>query len=328
MKVASPAVGRVIIAETEFLRVVYLDNGGRDLFVTFGNLQTKAAGDSFWGDRFFNGRGLSSLGLMPKGPTWFPAADTLAVLGQIRPVLAQYERIIGYGHSKGGYAALKYSAALGSRITIACAPQSSIAPQDVGHFDERYQAHYRPDLHDNMRITASDMAGRCIVAFDPLFPVDARHVALIERERPLYRLLLPMFGHDIMNGFVQGGSAGEVLDILCQDDDTAYLRARQLLRRRRFSQPHYVRRSSYLSNRRGLYEFSLAMSRRAVELMPRSGEYHLHLVRPLLNRGDVTGALRAFETGLALPDNSLAYKRMVEVCGQLLDRRLQLAPAC
>lgn len=190
-----------IIFEDDHIRAIYLKGTSNTLVVSFGDLITRAKGTLINAEKSLSKYDYAVIGVMPKQKSWFPAESMQALMLELAPILQQFQRIVGYGGSMGGYAAIKYSKLLGLSRVIAMVPQYSIDPEEVE--DRRYSDFYDIDLHTDMRIQAQDLATDCeyIVIYDPYFDHDREHYLKIQAVIPasaLHTLHLPYTGHDVI----------------------------------------------------------------------------------------------------------------------------------
>lgn len=163
----------MIVFSDENLEVIYRAGSSPYLLVTFNEMEMKANGSRFWGQRFCEKADISVLGFISRRPNWFPAASIVKGVESVTPILrAAPERIL-YGHSQGGYAALRYRRRFDATVAIAFCPQVSINPKAVP-FDNRFVRHFSPELHANMGIAPDHAAGRAYLFFDPFHAVDRR----------------------------------------------------------------------------------------------------------------------------------------------------------
>ena len=186
-----------IIFEDEHIRAIYLEGTTETLVLSFGDLITRAKGTSINAEKSLMKYDYSMVGIMPKQKSWFPAASMSALLEFLTPILQKYQRIVGYGGSMGGYAAIKYSKPLKMNRVVAMVPQYSINPEDVE--DKRYTDFYDADLNADMQIQAQDINPECeyIIVYDPYFEHDKEHYLKIKPLIPqLHTLHLPYTGHD------------------------------------------------------------------------------------------------------------------------------------
>ncbi|MGI4799356.1 MAG: tetratricopeptide repeat protein, partial [Janthinobacterium lividum] len=120
---------------------------------------------------------------------WYPASEMRKAAEIIRPLLAGFAQVIGYGSMMGGYGTLKHSRLLGLTHVLSFAPQWSIAPHDVGAWDQRFVGEYRHDLNAEVRIEAGDVLPAPIIVYDPYLEPDRQHVERIVAACPGARLV-------------------------------------------------------------------------------------------------------------------------------------------
>ena len=212
--------------------VVRREEGRSDwTLVTFNEISMVAAGGRYWAQSFARRNGLRALGFVTKAPNWFPTSATLGSITDIAPVLAEAHPRVLYGHSMGGYAAIKFSAALDAETVIAFCPQHSIEPA----LTERFTAHaafYSP-LNEGMRITREDMGGRIFLFYDPCCETDRFHVSRIPSFDGLTLIPLRHTGHDTIRCFASSRIALALIGA-CRAADMAGLRRLAATQRRRF----------------------------------------------------------------------------------------------
>ncbi|WP_139850722.1 hypothetical protein [Acinetobacter pullicarnis] len=190
-----------IIFEDDHIRAIYLKGTSKTLVISFGDLITRAKGTLINAEKSLIKYDYAVIGIMPKQKSWFPADSMQALMLELAPILQQFQRIVGYGGSMGGYAAIKYSKLLGLKRVVAMVPQYSIDPEEVE--DRRYSDFYDIDLHADMRIQTQDLASDCeyIIIYDPYFDHDREHYLKIQAVIPasaLHTLHLPYTGHDVI----------------------------------------------------------------------------------------------------------------------------------
>lgn len=99
--------GHMRVFSDENLEVIYRAGASPYLLITFNEMEMKANGSRFWGQRFCEKAEISALGFISRRPNWFPAASVVKAVEAAATILhAAPERIL-YGHSQGGYAALR-----------------------------------------------------------------------------------------------------------------------------------------------------------------------------------------------------------------------------
>lgn len=215
---------RMLVFSDENLEVIHRPGSSPYLLVTFNEMEMKANGSRFWGQRFCEKAGISALGFISRRPNWFPAASVVKAVEAAAPILAAAPERILYGHSQGGYAALRYRRRFNATVAIAFCPQVSIDPKAVP-FDGRFARHFSPDLHAHMGIAPDQAAGRAYLFFDPFHAVDRRHAVHIATLQKGTQLVpVHMTGHGTVRAFTGTARALSLIDA-CRKDDLPGLRA-------------------------------------------------------------------------------------------------------
>lgn len=188
-----------IIFEDDHIRAIYLKGTSKTLVISFGDLISRAKGLSINAEKSLSKYEYAVVGIMPKQKSWFPKHSMQALMAHLTPILADYQAIVAYGGSMGGYAALKYAKALQATRVVAMVPQYSIDPALV--VDDRYHEFFDPELHQQMQIDAADASDTAeyIVIYDPYYAQDREHYLKIAVAIPqLHTLHLPYTGHDVI----------------------------------------------------------------------------------------------------------------------------------
>lgn len=184
----------------------------------------QANGSRYWGQRFCEKADITALGFISRRPNWFPAASMAKASVAVAPILRRASERILYGHSQGGYAALRYRRLLDADVAIAFCPQISIDPRTVP-FDGRFARHFAPSLHEEMEIAPEHAAGRAYLFYDPFHAVDRQHAERIAVLQQRTRLVpVHMTGHGTVRAFA-GTARGLLLVEACRADDVPGLGA-------------------------------------------------------------------------------------------------------
>ncbi len=165
-----------LIYDDAYIQVLHSPGTMPYALATFNNMNQIANGRDFWGRTMTAKHGIECFGFVTKGPNWFPATS----MARAAAAIATDRPIINYGHSMGGYAALKYSRLMGVAGVVASAPQATIDPAaDIE--DRRYIGNYDAILNAGMGIIRGDTAGRVLLAYDPTFRPDRLHAEWVMR---------------------------------------------------------------------------------------------------------------------------------------------------
>ena len=165
-----------VVFEDQHLQVLHKAGNMPFAVATFDTRDGRADGQTFWAQSLSDKYGVECFGFVPKAPNWYPTSSIRATAIAILPMRCR--PLIGYGHSMGGYACLKYSALLDLAGVVSSGPQITIDPSESGS-DIRYIHHFNAALNGDMRIRANDLNGRLVVAYDPVFKFDRLHVEAI-----------------------------------------------------------------------------------------------------------------------------------------------------
>lgn len=224
----------MLIYSDENLEVVHRPGSSTYVLATFNEMEMQANGSRFWGQRFCEKADITALGFISRRPNWFPAESMAKASVAAAPILRLASERILYGHSQGGYAALRYRRLLDADVAIAFCPQISIDPRTVP-FDGRFKSHFTPSLHEDMEIAPLHAAGRAYVFHDPFHAVDREHAQRIAALQEGTRLVpVHMTGHGTVRAFA-GTARGLTLIEVCRADDLAGLNA--LVRAARVGDP-------------------------------------------------------------------------------------------
>lgn len=183
----------VFRSENIVARAVKCDDVSRWV-ITFDNY---GIGHGFDRDGFSQGflseQGLSSVHIMGRREDWYQYPDMMDSVAAVRKYLAEAERIITYGSSMGGYAALRFADALGADAALALSPQYSIDPAKVP-FETRWLQDARRIVWRPEHEPALPFKARAVVVYDPM-TIDRRHIDLISEEIAVQPIPVRYSGH-------------------------------------------------------------------------------------------------------------------------------------
>lgn len=150
-----------------------------------------------WGQPFLLKRGHSVLGVKRQWADWYRGAELhRAFRGfQARGLFRTFEKVVFYGPSMGGYAALAFASCAPGCTVIAMNPQSTLAP-DLCWFDQRFAGdragRWSGDFVDGA--LEARAAARVYVCYDPYQVKDRLHAQRLDPAN-LVKLRLPFVGH-------------------------------------------------------------------------------------------------------------------------------------
>jgi hypothetical protein len=189
---------------------LYVPRSKKTLVVTFDNLDiamNKRDDRRPWGYSFIEKQGWSMLAALAGGWTWYREKwveqefDRLAAEG----FFAQFERVVFYGASMGGYAAAAFCAACPGADVVIISPQSTL-DKAIVPWESRYKVAWDRDFSGKYgdAAVASQSARRVSILYDPYEPLDSGHVARFTGAN-VVKLRTPMLGHRLGSSLSQMG---------------------------------------------------------------------------------------------------------------------------
>lgn len=230
---------------------------------------------------------------------WFQVAETEEAMAVIARIAAGYRRVVTYGSSMGGYAAISCSGVIGAHAAIAISPQSTVDPDkvpwetrwvdDAAMIRERY-GFRRDDLTQLV-----NPATEVYVVADPWDP-DARHARAIRNAVPQTKWLMAHgCGHSAAGGLVEYKMLGRFATDMMQGGDV--LQWRNELRAARRTSPRYWSALSGRAAARGKHGYALARkaAQMSIEHDP-TAELRLRRAAGIyVKTGDNAGALQILD---------------------------------
>ena len=214
------------------------------LVVTFDNLDitmTKRTDRRPWGYQFIKDQDWSMLGVLAGGWTWYREPWVYDQFDQLKRdgFFKQFQRVVFYGASMGGYAACAFSSAAPGCDVVAISPQSTV-DKSVVPWETRYKAVWGRDFSGPYGDAAevSKTAGKVSILYDPYELLDAQHAARFSHQNVTH-LRAPLLGHRLGSSLHQMGILSPII-LGALDGSLTTQQYYQLLRARR-SFPRYQR---------------------------------------------------------------------------------------
>lgn len=189
----------MLLFENEFYRLHHYQVESEYCVVTF---------DSFDGvgrekDNFFFREpakkiGIEVLGVVAKTNCWYRREEFDQILLILKEKIPKHKKILLFGASMGGYAAIKYSRILNADYVLALAPQFTLDYSERGYssfYDQFYQDYMR-----GMAIRKTDIQGKIYILYDPSKEhEDKENFELIKKElKDVTGIKIFYSGHVIM----------------------------------------------------------------------------------------------------------------------------------
>lgn len=284
---------------------------GTDLtrwIVTFDNYGLGPGFDrEGFGEAFLKAHGISAIHVMGCKDDWYQYPEMSEACASVRAAVAGAERVMAYGSSMGGYAALRFAQAAGANAVLALSPQYSIQrehiPQETRWQEDAERIAWQDFSHQPIQ-TGADT----IVVLDSKGP-DRWQGVKIAQDPNVAIIDLPHTSHPVSTYLSEVGLLTPlVLTALNGDLDPAWLR--QESRRRSRTSGIYL---ALLARAQPAWraKTGLALARRAVELSPHDPGTLSALALMLTNTGRLEEAIalhdRLLDMTGRLPDYLIPY---------------------
>jgi tetratricopeptide (TPR) repeat protein len=281
---------------------------GEDCVVTFDSYTDDPDLDRpAFGESAFAQAGIPTIHVVNRRNAWYQEPEWREMVAAVAAATAPYRRVLAYGSSMGGYAALRFGKMIGATSALAISPQYSLHPGKAD-FDRRWAKtvrgnRWQPELAGPL---PADLPA--VIVYDPAHALDHCHVDLIAREMPVNRIALPFSGHPSAGYLAECGLLRPlVLGVLAGETDfTALTEAAR--RYRRNSASYFVALACSAGRRNP--ERGVAFARRALDLNPTMHFTWVTLAEQLRFAGRTEEAFAALERAVVLTEDHPAMLRV------------------
>lgn len=245
--------------------------------------------------------------VIPRANDWYQHPEMPAAARLVSEIAAGYQRVVAYGSSMGGYAAIRFGRAVGASLALALSPQFSIDPAVVP-FETRWAGDSKRLDFALERRWEPAFVERSYIIFDPYTP-DRRHVELFAGRSEIVAIEIPDGGHPCTGFLVELGLLQQaVLAVLDATLDADWLKREARALRKQSAQFYLA-----LSMRARPLSWQLAFARRAAQIRP---DQFICLIRygmVLLKLSERAAAERLFERAYLLaPGNPMMLHALAE----------------
>jgi hypothetical protein len=306
--------GPVLVHDGRHAQVLHFPGTSDITLITFAVMYARADGRNAFASKLADRHGFDIIGIVPKGPNWYPAAEMAVIAPMVR---ARLDRpALAYGASMGGYGALRYGRACGAQAALAFSPQAHIDPGVTGAGDPRYGRHHDPALHADMTIRAAHLPDRAFALFDPDVDPDLAQASLLPRS--VAWVPLRHMGHKSA-GAIVGSAVARAAFAAAMAGDAATL-GRVLMRNARKA-PIFHANLSLAATARGHAGWGLSIAERAEGTFGAVSELVTARATALAALGRTMQAAEAHESLIArfphVPKFYTALARLHEETGNL-----------
>ena len=292
--------------------------GGACCVVTFDSFTDHRTLDRpGFGETFFRINGIDAVHVIPRENAWYHYPEMADAMAAVKAATRGYDRVLTYGSSMGAYAAIRFAGLAGANAVLALSPQFSIAPATVP-WEVRWTEHGRRFDPRWERSLALPKIPEAWVLFDPT-DKDIRHIAALARGLAFQAIRMPHAGHPVTGCLAEMGLLHGLVTGLCRGDvDMAQFQATLLEKLPRSSQ-HLTNRAKKLPRWR--HQQRLAMMRQAVTVAPQDPSVYRCLGIELRKARLYDESLAMHRKGLELlpnhPNLMLEYSFTLAASGDL-----------
>ena len=295
------AAPRELFRSGELLVRAVTGFGGPVCYVTFDSYtDNRTLERPGFGEPYFEGRGIDAVHVLSRDNRWYQHVDLDEALHAAAAAIGDYARVIAYGSSMGGFAALRYGRTCGATVGLALSPQYHVDPE-LTPFDRRWaedvaRIAFRADNH----LPALPFQ---YVAYDPLDREDRRHFELLAARSRTIGLPVPHGGHPVGSYLAETDMLRALLEGVEEATLDPHAFARELRHRRRRSGQYFFVLAKRMPEHRPRQKIALA--RLAVETQPDNPHYRNQLGAALDAIGEFDAALVEHERASAMPNASM-----------------------
>ena len=307
----SRAQGEVLF-DAPGLRATLRDVGAPDrpLVITFDSLNTDLRLDRpGFAEGWLAQAGYDAVHVVSTRNGWYQDADMPALLRAARERIGARGRVVTYGSSMGGYAAVRLAGRVGAQAAVALSPQFSIDPA-AAPWETRWTEYALGLTFDEHDEAAGGGPGQVFLVYDPANR-DRLHAREIARRHPVVDVPLPHAGHPAGTFLAEAGLLSETVRAMIEDRfDIRRFRAQVRDGRRRSGVYHHRLAVAQPPRRAAL---ALRLAGEAARLSPATATYQAALGEQLHRAGDLSGAEAALRRAYRLdPDEPGARLRLAE----------------
>ena len=290
-----------------------------------------------FGEDFFRSRSMDAIHILSRENDWYQYAETEAAMATVHAATRGHARVITYGSSMGGYAAIRLAGLVGAHCALAMSPQYSIDPK-VAPFERRWHEPSRRFAPVWERRLPFPVLDEAYVVYDPM-DSDGRHAELLKTKFKFTPVPLKQAGHTVVGYLHEIGLLQSTVLSVCDGTfDAAGLIAEAWPRRGQSPQhflavaqqtadptqriavlqeavrvaPHHGGCLSMLAmelSHAGRFDESLALHRQAVALHPTSPGVLVLYSFALEQSGNLAEALAVMENVATLTNGASLYAK-------------------
>jgi hypothetical protein len=253
--------------------------GSAQLFVCFSSYtETPTVDRAGFGENYFINKNIDAIHVITRNNLWYQYPEWQQALSVIQTVASGYNRVVAYGSSMGGYAALRFGGTCGAHAGIAISPQFSIDPA-IAPFEHRWRERTLIDF----RGEEVDSLQERYIIYDPRDD-DRKHYDLFAATGSVIGIKVPYAGHPA-GAYLEETKMLSPIVMAVGDRTLDAKGAERMLRQRRRDSASYL--STVASTLRAHHSsWKISYARRAVEISPNGLFYKCILAQALAQAGE------------------------------------------
>ena len=320
------------IFATPNLMVRYVGGFSTDkLVITFYHYaNARSTNVSGFGEEFFLRRNIDAVHFIPAQNNWYQYDELPHAAALVRKIAEQYRKVVTYGSSMGGYAAIRFGRAVGASEALALSPQFSIDPL-VTPFEQRWAPHSARISFALERSWREQFVPRAYVVYDP-YDRDRRHVEMFRGETAVIDIRVLNGGHPTIWLLADLGLLEAIIfDVLHDQLDPKAIQQSVRAARGRAPRFYFLLAQKSHPNRR-----RLRLAQRAHEMAPGNSSFQMGYALALAGVGRQEDAMRV---GRRLGDCPIGahvlylatflyeWLREFEAAAEIMHRLIELDPS-
>ncbi|WP_373506232.1 hypothetical protein [Aestuariivirga sp.] len=260
-------VKRKQLFDDPHLSAEYFPAQGQTLVITFSSFSGNREIPSRFGFPFLITKGIPAIYIVAKQNHWWQVEGLVGMCATIRRYSKQFDRVVAYGSSMGGYGALLTADAVGATHVLAVSPQTVIGNPDFP-LKENWAAFIaqRPILRDDVRNRLGG-AREVMVLYDPALQRDLLHFEHIAGLPAVRGFPTPFASHKILRSLQEMGILSQVIVSLLRGE-VDHREYRALVRAGRHRSPSYLKHLALNCDRRNHPRWSEAVRQKLAALSP------------------------------------------------------------
>jgi tetratricopeptide (TPR) repeat protein len=282
--------------------------GSKTCIVTFDSYSDDRYLDrQGFGEDFFRSQSVDAIHFISRENDWYQYAETPVAAAAVAELVKGYERVVAYGSSMGGYAAIRFGGMAGATVALAISPQFSIDPR-TARFERRWKYDSNRIDFSLERTLRAPFVETAYIVYDPL-DADRRHADLFRRRTSVIDVRLPNVGHPATGAIAEAGLISDlVIDVANDRLDVEEMTRRVLQAHVGSPQFHYV-----MSGRTCFGRTRLAHAARASAMAPDNFGFVAHYASLLSAANRFAEAQIAFARAAAVaPDHPVLLYKLTE----------------